>query len=43
MGRVVVVGSYNVGLTVVGPTLPLPGQSLTELISRLMGRQPTEE
>ena len=28
MGRVVVVGSYNVGLTVVGPTLPLPGQTV---------------
>jgi ribokinase len=28
MGRVVVVGSYNVGLTVVGPTLPAPGQTV---------------
>lgn len=28
MGRVVVVGSYNVGLTVVGPTLPVPGQTV---------------
>ena len=28
MGRVVVVGSYNVGLTVVAPTLPAPGQTV---------------
>lgn len=28
MGRVVVVGSYNVGLTIVGPELPLPGQTV---------------
>jgi ribokinase len=28
MGRVVVVGSYNVGLTVVGPALPSPGQTV---------------
>jgi len=28
VGRVVVVGSYNVGLTVVGQTLPLPGQTV---------------
>ena len=27
-GRVVVVGSYNVGLTVVGPSLPSPGQTV---------------
>jgi ribokinase len=27
-GRVVVVGSYNVGLTVVGPSLPAPGQTV---------------
>jgi ribokinase len=28
MGRVVVVGSYNVGFWVVGPTLPAPGQTV---------------
>jgi ribokinase len=28
MGRVVVVGSYNVGLTVVAPMLPAPGQTV---------------
>lgn len=28
MSRVVVVGSYNVGLTIVGPELPLPGQTV---------------
>src|SRR5436309_9421589 len=28
MGRVVVVGSYNVGLTVKSPTLPLVGQTV---------------
>jgi len=28
MGRVVVVGSYNVGLTVVAPALPAPGQTV---------------
>lgn len=28
MGRIVVVGSYNVGLTVVAPTLPAPGQTV---------------
>jgi ribokinase len=28
MGRVVVVGSYNVGLTVVGPALPMSGQTV---------------
>lgn len=28
MGRVVVVGSYNTGLTVVGPVLPAPGQTV---------------
>src|SRR5438445_1175073 len=28
MGRVVVVGSYNVGLTVVAPSLPVPGQTV---------------
>lgn len=28
MGRIVVVGSYNVGLTVVGAALPLPGQTV---------------
>ena len=28
MGRIVVVGSYNTGLTVVSPTLPAPGQTV---------------
>jgi len=28
MGRIVVVGSYNVGLTVVAPALPAPGQTV---------------
>jgi len=28
MGRIVVIGSYNVGLTVVAPSLPAPGQTV---------------
>ena len=28
MGRIVVVGSYNVGMTIVGPELPVPGQTV---------------
>jgi len=28
VGRIVVVGSYNVGMTIVGPELPVPGQTV---------------